>query len=136
MVEIFTDLHATYKNIPSRMKAESFKQRVVSCFKAWEDWALYPPQFLIQLQNIFLGLVSSGTPEPEEEVEGGRRAMKKVTRTSMGFLSTGQRCSRADVRRKKATMIALMVHPWEPWVSLTSQEVSAKRPLALLPQNG
>ena len=36
MVEIFTDLHATYKNIPSRMKAESFKQRVVSCFKAWE----------------------------------------------------------------------------------------------------
>merc|ERR1719209_2173556 len=73
MVEIFTDLHATYKNIPSRMKAESFKQRVVSCFKAWEDWALYPPQFLIQLQNIFLGLVSSGTPEPEEEVQAGGR---------------------------------------------------------------
>jgi len=67
MVEIFTDLHATYKNIPSRMKAESFKQRVVSCFKAWEDWALYPPQFLIQLQNIFLGLVSTSSPEPEED---------------------------------------------------------------------
>lgn len=53
------------------MKAESFKQRVVSCFKAWEDWALYPGQFLIQLQNIFLGLVSSGTPEPGEEEKAG-----------------------------------------------------------------
>ena len=36
LIEIFTDLSATYKNIPSRMKAESFKQRVVACVKAWE----------------------------------------------------------------------------------------------------
>ena len=36
LVEIFTNLHTTYSKIPSRMKAESFKQRVVSCFKAWE----------------------------------------------------------------------------------------------------
>merc|ERR1719251_18014 len=48
------------------MKAEAFKQRVVACFKAWEDWALYPMDFLIKLQNIFLGLVSSEA-EPEEE---------------------------------------------------------------------
>ena len=34
--EIFTDLNKTYKNIPARMKAEAFKQRVVACFKAWE----------------------------------------------------------------------------------------------------
>ena len=39
------------------MKAESFKQRVMSCFKAWEDWALYPQMELIKYQNIFLGLV-------------------------------------------------------------------------------
>ena len=36
LIEIFTDLSATFKNIPSRMKAESFKQRVVACVKAWE----------------------------------------------------------------------------------------------------
>ena len=35
--------------------------------KKLQDWALYPPQFLIQLQNIFLGLVSTSSPEPEED---------------------------------------------------------------------
>ena len=29
------------------------------CFRAWEEWAIYPNDFLIQLQNIFLGLTSS-----------------------------------------------------------------------------
>jgi len=65
LCEIFTDLNNTYQKIPGRMKAESFKQRVMSCFRAWEDWALYPMDFLIKLQNIFLGLVSSASPEPE-----------------------------------------------------------------------
>ena len=49
-----------------------------------QDWALYPPQFLIQLQNIFLGLISSGSPEPlrEEEkvalVSGGEESDEDV----------------------------------------------------------
>ena len=38
-----------------------------SCIPPPQDWTLYPGQFLIQLQNIFLGLVSSGSPEPVEE---------------------------------------------------------------------
>ena len=29
------------------------------CFRAWEEWAIYPNDFLIQLQNVFLGLTSS-----------------------------------------------------------------------------
>lgn len=29
----------------------------MSCFRAWEDWAVYPNDYLIKLQNIFLGLV-------------------------------------------------------------------------------
>jgi len=64
LIEIFTDMSKTYKSISARMKAEAFKQRVMSCFRAWEDWALYPMDFLIKLQNVFLGLVST-----EEEVE-------------------------------------------------------------------
>lgn len=27
----------------------------MSCFRAWEDWAIYPESYLIHLQNIFLG---------------------------------------------------------------------------------
>uniref|UniRef100_A0A8C4NDW0 Zgc:163098 n=1 Tax=Eptatretus burgeri TaxID=7764 RepID=A0A8C4NDW0_EPTBU len=55
--QIFTDIHEVYKCIQSRLQAEQFKQRVLACFRAWEDWAVYPDSFLIKLQNIFLGLV-------------------------------------------------------------------------------
>ena len=55
--DIFTDLNACYKAIEARIRAEAFRQRVLNCFRAWEDWALYPQDFLIKLQNIFLGLV-------------------------------------------------------------------------------
>ncbi|XP_078614634.1 U2 snRNP-associated SURP motif-containing protein-like isoform X9 [Branchiostoma floridae x Branchiostoma japonicum] len=54
--EIFADVCAAYKNIQGKMKAEQFKHKVMSCFHAWEDWAVYPESFLIKLQNIFLGL--------------------------------------------------------------------------------
>jgi U2-associated protein SR140 len=57
--EIFTDLNQCYNNIEARIRAEAFKQRVMNCFRAWEDWALYPQDFLIKLQNIFLGFVNS-----------------------------------------------------------------------------
>lgn len=47
-----------------------FQQRVMSCFRAWEDWAIYPDPFLIKLQNIFLGLVNlPGDKEPPAAVE-------------------------------------------------------------------
>lgn len=50
-------MNAYHNHIDSRIKAEAFKQRVLACFRAWEDWAIYPQDFLIKLQNIFLGLV-------------------------------------------------------------------------------
>ncbi|KAG0422520.1 hypothetical protein HPB47_001663, partial [Ixodes persulcatus] len=55
--DIFKEVHECFNNIEGRLKAEQFKQRVMSCFRAWEDWAIYPNDFLIRLQNIFLGLV-------------------------------------------------------------------------------
>ena len=74
--EIFADLRDYHKSIDSRMKAESFKQRVMSCFKAWEDWALYPQMELIKYQNIFLGLVDDSNNgddaegKEDEDVDG------------------------------------------------------------------
>ena len=36
-------MNKTYKSIPARMKAEAFKQRVMSCFRAWEvNWTIAP----------------------------------------------------------------------------------------------
>uniref|UniRef100_A0A671PES1 U2 snRNP-associated SURP motif-containing protein n=1 Tax=Sinocyclocheilus anshuiensis TaxID=1608454 RepID=A0A671PES1_9TELE len=85
LCQIFSDLNATYKTIQGHLQSENFKQRVMSCFRAWEDWAVYPDPFLIKLQNIFLGLVSldsekdtadllpediDGAPIVEEELDG------------------------------------------------------------------
>uniref|UniRef100_A0A3Q3AIY8 U2 snRNP-associated SURP motif-containing protein n=1 Tax=Kryptolebias marmoratus TaxID=37003 RepID=A0A3Q3AIY8_KRYMA len=73
LCQIFSDLNATYKAIQGHLQSENFKQRVMSCFRAWEDWAVYPDPFLIKLQNIFLGLVnlsSEKEPEPAEDLDG------------------------------------------------------------------
>ncbi|CAB1340873.1 unnamed protein product [Coregonus sp. 'balchen'] len=68
LCQVFSDLNATYKTIQGHLQSENFKQRVMSCFRAWEDWAVYPDPFLIKLQNIFLGLVNLAadkeTPTP------------------------------------------------------------------------
>lgn len=48
----------------------------MNCFRAWEDWALYSGDFLIKLQNIFLGLIPRERFEKreilreEEDVDG------------------------------------------------------------------
>jgi len=46
----------------------------MNCFRAWEDQAIYSPDFLIKLQNIFLGLQQREVieiPKPiEDDVDG------------------------------------------------------------------
>ncbi|XP_028322290.1 U2 snRNP-associated SURP motif-containing protein-like isoform X2 [Gouania willdenowi] len=60
LTQIFGELKATHKNIQARLQAEQFKQKVMCCFRAWEDWAIYPEPYLIHLQNIFLGFTKAG----------------------------------------------------------------------------
>nr|XP_046267696.1 U2 snRNP-associated SURP motif-containing protein isoform X2 [Scatophagus argus] len=68
LTHIFGDLKASHKNIQARLQAEQFKQKVMSCFRAWEDWAIYPEPYLIHLQNIFLGY-SKAVEEQTEMAE-------------------------------------------------------------------
>lgn len=59
LLQIFQDVHQAYQSLESRMKAEGFRVRVMQIFRAWEDWAVYSKDFLIRLQNTFLGLTTS-----------------------------------------------------------------------------
>uniref|UniRef100_A0A8C6XUY5 U2 snRNP associated SURP domain containing n=1 Tax=Naja naja TaxID=35670 RepID=A0A8C6XUY5_NAJNA len=68
LCQIYSDLNATYRTIQGHLQSENFKQRVMTCFRAWEDWAIYPEPFLIKLQNIFLGLVNIIEEKETEEV--------------------------------------------------------------------
>lgn len=56
LLELFRGLHISYKLTESRLKAEGYKVRVLQVFRAWEEWAVYPREFLSKLQNTFLGL--------------------------------------------------------------------------------
>jgi len=68
---MFEGLHLAHSEEPSRLKAESFKRRVMTVCKAWNDWAVYPPEFMISLQNIFLGLVKRcEAEEASKEMDG------------------------------------------------------------------
>jgi len=61
---IFQEIHYAYQTACSEgvgSMAEAFKQRVMACFRAWDEWGLYPSEFLIRLQNIFLGLLTANS---------------------------------------------------------------------------
>uniref|UniRef100_A0A4W5KE82 Zgc:163098 n=1 Tax=Hucho hucho TaxID=62062 RepID=A0A4W5KE82_9TELE len=68
--QIFGDISDAYRNIQARLQAEQFKQKIMGCFRVWEDWAVYPEPYLIQLQNIFLGLVKAGDEVVSPDLDG------------------------------------------------------------------
>lgn len=53
--DIFNNLSSSFKAINARMKAENFRKQVLRCLAAWMDWAVYTPDFLFDLENVFLG---------------------------------------------------------------------------------
>ncbi|KAI6229678.1 hypothetical protein M3Y99_01142800 [Aphelenchoides fujianensis] len=69
---IFESLNRTLETIESRIKAEQFRQRVMLCFRMWEDNAIYPRDILIKSQNIFLGLIkpNQANDSDDEDLDG------------------------------------------------------------------
>uniref|UniRef100_A0A3P9HR15 U2 snRNP-associated SURP motif-containing protein n=1 Tax=Oryzias latipes TaxID=8090 RepID=A0A3P9HR15_ORYLA len=89
--QIFGDLNAAHKNIQARLQAEQFKQKVMICFRAWEDWAIYPEPYLIHLQNIFLGFAKAGEEVTETvEEESAEIDGAPLDRTAIDGLPLGR----------------------------------------------
>ncbi|XP_063900435.1 U2 snRNP-associated SURP motif-containing protein-like [Zophobas morio] len=51
--QIVGNLNSAYRAIPGRMRAELFKKNILNCIAAWEEWALYPFDFLNTLKTAF-----------------------------------------------------------------------------------
>lgn len=49
-------------NVESRLKAEGFKVRVLQVCRTWEEWVVYPRDFLLKLRNTFLGQPTGDSP--------------------------------------------------------------------------
>ncbi|KAF7492715.1 U2 snRNP-associated SURP motif-containing protein [Sarcoptes scabiei] len=73
--EIFDSFRQCYNQIDGRLKAEHFKQRVMNCFRAWEEMAIYSSDFLIKLQSKFLGLSESDSNQSSKQ--SNRNVTKK-----------------------------------------------------------
>lgn len=56
LIDMFRGLHESYKLLESRLKAEGYKVRIMKIFRTWEEWAVYSRDFLLKLQNTFLGI--------------------------------------------------------------------------------
>jgi len=56
LIEIMDHLRSALVNISSKSTSEKFRKQVLSCLAAWQDWSLYPPGFLIKMQNTFVGI--------------------------------------------------------------------------------
>ncbi|XP_067631661.1 U2 snRNP-associated SURP motif-containing protein [Eurosta solidaginis] len=67
LLEIFENMHIFFNSMESRLKAEGLKSRVINVIKAWEEWTIYPKEFLTKLRSVFLGKPIPPTPPPEEE---------------------------------------------------------------------
>ncbi|KAH8280482.1 hypothetical protein KR018_007960 [Drosophila ironensis] len=70
LMGVFENLHTYYSNIESRLKAEGFKSRVCNVIRTWEEWTIYPKEFLAQLRAKFLGkpyiMPTNVSPQAEE----------------------------------------------------------------------
>jgi len=69
--EIFTHMNEIWKQIDGKMKSEAFRQKILSCVRAWQDWAIYPSEYLINLQNRFMGLATKLTQDKYKEDSSG-----------------------------------------------------------------
>uniref|UniRef100_A0A182PBB9 U2 snRNP-associated SURP motif-containing protein n=1 Tax=Anopheles epiroticus TaxID=199890 RepID=A0A182PBB9_9DIPT len=93
LLVIFRNLNAYYMQLDSRLKAEGFKSRVMGVFRAWEEWAIYPRDFLIKLQHTFLGIqMTEKQPEEEPEEEKEDEDLDGVPLDGAALLKSAMMC--------------------------------------------
>uniref|UniRef100_A0A182XJG0 U2 snRNP-associated SURP motif-containing protein n=1 Tax=Anopheles quadriannulatus TaxID=34691 RepID=A0A182XJG0_ANOQN len=93
LLDIFRNLNAYYMQLDSRLKAEGFKSRVMGVFRAWEEWAIYPRDFLVKLQHTFLGIqMMEKQPEEEPEEEKEDEDLDGVPLDGAALLKSAMMC--------------------------------------------
>ncbi|XP_022821990.1 U2 snRNP-associated SURP motif-containing protein [Spodoptera litura] len=55
LTEIMRNCHLAWTRMTSRLQQEGFRARVTRILQAWADWAVYPTDFLLHINDVFLG---------------------------------------------------------------------------------
>jgi len=82
LLETMEHLHKALSTCSTKLQQEKFRKQVLSCLAAWQDWSLYPPGFLINLQNVFVGISTSHDIKVEEEKANNDSLKAKLDVTS------------------------------------------------------
>ncbi|XP_063827343.1 U2 snRNP-associated SURP motif-containing protein [Ostrinia nubilalis] len=55
LADVMRACHAAWQALGSRLQREGFRARVTRVLQAWADWAVYPTDFLLHINDVFLG---------------------------------------------------------------------------------
>lgn len=77
LAEIMRNCQQAWARMPSRLQQEGFRARVTRILQAWADWAVYPTDFLLHINDIFLGQDKERRPSTEAGV-GGAGAVEEA----------------------------------------------------------
>ncbi|XP_045496608.1 U2 snRNP-associated SURP motif-containing protein isoform X2 [Colias croceus] len=58
--EIMRQCHVAWREMGSRIQQEGFRARVTRILQAWADWAVYPTDLLLHINDLFLGQEKEG----------------------------------------------------------------------------
>jgi len=78
LLETMENLHKALKTCSTKTQTEKFRKQVLTCLAAWQDWSVYPPAFLIQLQNVFVGISTPTNIKLEEELANKESLLAKL----------------------------------------------------------
>ncbi|XP_037946449.1 U2 snRNP-associated SURP motif-containing protein [Teleopsis dalmanni] len=67
LLDVFEYLATFFGSMESRLKSEGFKSRVLQVLRAWEEWLIYPKEFILKLKSTFLGITIVASPVRTEE---------------------------------------------------------------------
>jgi len=70
-----------------KIRKELLKQKILNCIRAWEDWTIYPFDYLINLQNKFLELHDlDGVPLEDETVIEEKKGLIKLVHLKLNAM--------------------------------------------------
>ncbi|KLO12290.1 hypothetical protein SCHPADRAFT_875731 [Schizopora paradoxa] len=79
---VFDHLSSIYHSFPGRITAETFKKQIVAVLDIWEDWIVFPTEFLASLKSRLDGVANEAEKAEKEDKEGGEEEKKAAAKFS------------------------------------------------------
>lgn len=79
---VFTHLGEIYKSFPGRMKAEVFRKQIMTITHVWEQWLVFNPSVLVDLERRLTTGDEVLNQQPDEESDATRLADAQVRSSS------------------------------------------------------